>query len=234
MGFHEHALTHPAFLVDGQLTVQGNDVVVAGGQTTNYPATGGKQLAPGTVVVKESGDGLYYLADGADGASAGDLNAAAVVDSLEAPDADWKSKTITWTITYPDGLVATGTVAGGGSDETVGAFVTALNADASFRNHLIASDATVLRITSLVKGNVRLHVTSNLATAYGASGVTDDGSEADYRVVAQHGSLVDLAGASRDSDPVATLLRGKFRESELRNLSNEARAVLLGRGSLFE
>lgn len=234
MGFYEHKLTHPAFLVDGQLTIQGNDVVVAGGQTTNYPATGGKQLAPGTVVVKESGDGLYYLADGADGASAGDLNAAAVVDSLEAPDADWKSKTITWTITYPDGLVATGTVAGGGSDETVGAFVTALNADASFRNHLIASDATVLRITSLVKGNVRLHVTSNLSTAYGASGVEDDGAEADYRVVAQHGSLVDLSGASRNSDPVATLTRGKFRESELRNLSNEARAVLLGRGSLFE
>jgi hypothetical protein len=234
MGFREHKLTHPAFLVDGQITAQGNDVVVAGGQTTNYPATGGKQLAPGTVVVKESGDGLYYLADGADGVNAGDLNTAAVVNSAEAADGDWKSKTITWTVTYPDGLVAAGTIAAGGDDDDTAKFVTLLNADVNFRNHLIASDETVLRVTSLVKGNVRVHVTSNLSTAYGANGVQATGVEADYRVVAQHGSLVDLSGASRDSDPVATLLRGKFRTDELRNLSNEARAVLLGRGSLFE
>lgn len=238
-GFNESELAHRAFLIDGSRTKQGNDVIIKGGQTTNYPASGGKRIRAGTVVVKESGDGLYYLADGADGASAGDINTAAVIRSAEAPDGDWASKVLTWRVYYADGKTYGGTVTAGAADDTVAEFVTLLNANTAFGAHVVASADTELVLTTVAKGIVRLYVSMNLDTAF----ATDDGSsssdeqtgtEADYRVITQDRDLIDVDGASFDSRPVSTLLAGRFDESELSNLSDEARAVLQGRGSTFE
>lgn len=238
MSFGSYSLRHPAFLVDEQLSVAGNDVRIAGSQTTD--ATPTTRVEPGTVVVKESGDGLYYLADAADGVSAGDINTVALVSSAEAPDGDWASKVVTWSVFYADGSSYTGTVTAAAGDDTVAEFVTLLNADAAFANHLVAAANTVLEIRSRAKGRVTVRISVNLTTAYGtvsgSSSYTEaSGTEADYRVVTRHVDLVDAQGtALTASQPVATLLAGKFRESALSNLSNEAKAVLMGRGSLFE
>lgn len=221
------------FEVDSQKRVQGNDIRLKGGITTDFPQTGDKIMPAGAVVVKETGDGLYYLASGADGASAGDINTVAQVDSAEAPDSDWKSKTITWTVTYPWGEIATGTVTLGTGDDTVNEVRDALNADAEFRNHLEAVSNTILEIYTHQKGAVHLLVTSNLSTAFGASGTEGEGTEADYRVTTEPRALTDIGGATRNSDPVPTLLAGHFDESELTGLTEEAKAVLQRRGSIF-
>ncbi|HYE92706.1 MAG TPA: hypothetical protein VEA38_16875 [Terriglobales bacterium] len=241
-GFTSTEFAHKAFLVDGSRTKQGNDVIIKGGQTTGWPASGGKRARAGTVVVKESGDGLYYLSDAADGAAAGDINTAAVVTSAEKPDADWASKILTWTLYLPNGLVQSGTVTLAAGDDTIAEVVTALNADAQFKDRFVASDAgasDLLVITSRLKGNVKAKMSMDLDTAYG----TDDGStssayasgvEADVRVIMQDRDLVDLDNASFDSHPVATITAGRFDESELANLSHEAKAILIARGSTFE
>lgn len=233
--FNEFSLAFPAFLVDGSRTKQGNDVILAGGQTIS--GTPNFRAPPGTVVVKESGDGLYYLADGADGASAGDINTAAVVTSLEAADTDWDGTDIGWAVYGPDGLIESGSITLAGTDDTTAEVVTALNANARFAEHLIASgsNGNPVVITSRKKGLVTVRITQTvITTGYGASGITAQGTEADYRVITQHADVKDLNGVSAASKPVASLTAGRFKESELLHLSNEARAVLRSRGSTFE
>lgn len=227
-------LRHAApFLLSDARKVQGNDVRLKGGVTTNFPATGEKVMPAGAVVVKKTADGLYYLAD--DGVN-GDRNTAAAIDSLEKPDADWKSKSITWAVTYPDGKVFTDAVALGADDDTIAEVVTALNANVAFRAHLIASDsgaADLLTITTVAKGRVHLALSSDLATVYG-DGVTleDEGTEADYRVTYEQRDLTKVGGAARNSSFVPTLLAGHFQASALTGLTAEARAVLESRGSI--
>ncbi len=241
-GFASVELTFPAILIDSSKSQQGNDVVVKGGQTTDYPASGGKRLPPGAVVVKETGDGLYYLADAADGATLGDLNLPAIVTSVEAPDADWKDKTLTWRI-YPQAGQPIGgsVVASGADDDTIAEWVTLLNSDPAFAAHLIASDSggdDFLVITTRQKGNIGLEVDMDLDTAFddddgATSGDEARGTEADYRVVTAHRDLVDVNNASYDSQPVPTLLAGRFKLDQLTHLTDEARSVLEGRGSQF-
>lgn len=228
-------LRHAApFLLSDARKVQGNDVRLKGGVTTDFPATGEKVMPAGAVVVKKTADGLYYLAD--DGVN-GDRNTAAAIDSLEKPDADWKSKSITWAVTYPDGKAFGGTVTLGADDDSIAEVVTALNGDAAFAAHLVASDAgasDLLTITTVAKGKVHLALSSDLATVYG-DGVTleDEGAEADYRVTYEQRDLTKPGGAARDSSFVPTLLAGHFDESSLVGLTVEAKAVLMSRGSLF-
>lgn len=226
-------LRHNTFLLSDARKVQGGSVRLKGGVTTNWPTTGGKVMPAGAVVVKKTADGLYYLANDAVN---GDRNAAASVESLEKPDSDWQSKTITWTVTYPDGKVFGDTVALGATDDSIAEVVAALNGDPSFRAHLVASDSgadDLLVITTVAKGNVHLHVTSDLESAFGEDGQEGVGSEADYRVVYEQRDLVGLNGAARDSDLTPTLLAGHFDESKLVGLTSEARAVLESRGSIF-
>lgn len=233
-GFTEVELAHKAYLVNGSRTIQGSDVTLAGNQTTDYPDTGGKRAPEGMVVVKESGDGLYYAADAANDGAHGDRNAAASVASLEAADTDWDGATYTITVTYPDGTVVEKTLTAAGTDDSTSEMVTLINSDQTLEGHVVASgnDGQVLTITTVRKGNVHLKVTSSLATAFGANGQEDDGVQADYRVITRQADTVDLAGASY-APVVPTLIAGAFDESELSNLTDEAKAVLLGNGSSF-
>lgn len=234
-GFTEFELSHKAYLVNGYRTIQGGDITLAGNQTTDYPDTGGKRAPEGMVVVKETGDGLYYPADAANDGAHGDRNAAAVVASLEAADTDWDGTTITIEITYPDGTVISDDVLLAGTDDSTSEVVTLINGRQKLEGHVVASgnDGQVLTLTTVKKGNVHLKVTSDLATAYGANGVEDDGVQADYRVITRQADTVDLDGASY-TPVVPSLIAGAFDESELSNLTNEAKAVLLGNGSSFQ
>lgn len=241
MPFNSISIAHKAPLTTGNRAERGSGIVVKGGQTTDYPDTNGTTLPDGTVVVKESGDGKYYLADGADGASAGDINTAAAIESSEAPDNDWKSTTITWAVNYPDGTVVGGTIVASGTDADADAFVALCNdpdtaQGAAFLAHLVATktSSTKLTITTKAKGRVQLKLTSTLATAYGtAAGQTSRGTEADVRVTmaGRPIALVDINGDALDTKPIDNLTRGDFKRSELSNLSPEAEAILLGRGS---
>lgn len=233
-------LRHTKFLVDGQKTVQGNDVRLKGGVTTDFPQTGGKVMPAGAVVVKKTADGLYYLADDA---ANGDRNTAAVVTSAEKPDADWKDKVLSWEVSLPSGLKVSGTVTASGSDDdTIAEWVSLLNTDPGFAAYLVASDSgadDLLVITTRATGRVAVYVSIDLDTAYAtddgsSSSASDEGTEADYRVTCEQRSLVGMDGASRNSDAVPTLRAGNFDESELTGLTLEAKAVLMGRGSLFE
>lgn len=247
-GFESLTVSHRAFLIDGQRTLQGNDVVIAGGQTTNHPSSGGKRIPEGAVVVKETGDGMYYLADAADGAAAGDINTAAVVTSDEKPDSDWASKTFTW-VYRERGQTFSGTIVAAGGDDTIGEFVTLFNADAGFAQIAVASDAgasDLLVCTTRAKGDVTLTISENITlhTGFGnalgaAAGTSASGAQADYRVVTREVDLVDTAGVSRNTDPVATLKAGRFDESEMwggstATVPSEAKAVLISNGSTFE
>jgi hypothetical protein len=231
-GFKSFSISDVAYLVDGQRTVQGSDVVMASGQASGI--TPDHRHPPGTVVVKESGNGKYYLASGADGASAGDINTTASLVSDEAADTDWDGTTITAEVFYADGTTASAAVTLAGTDDSTSEVVTALNGNAAFANHFVASgaDAAVLTIASRVKGNVRIKVTSSLASAFGASGKTASGTEADYRVTADFAELKTTEAVAQDY-AVPTLLAGHFRESALSGLTAEAKSVLLRRGSLF-
>lgn len=232
--FNEYGISFPAFLVDDQRSIQGSDVSVAGGQSITGTPT--FRVKPGTVVVKESGDGLYYKADTADGVSAGDINTAAVVTSLEAADTDWDGTDIGWAVYGPDGLIESGSITLAGTDDTTAEVVTALNANARFAEHLIASgsNGNPVVITSRKKGNITVRITQTvITTGYGASGITASGTQADYRVVMQHADLQDVEGTAMASKMVGTLVAGSFKESELLHLSNEAKAVLTANGSTF-
>lgn len=231
-------IRHKAGLIDSQRTVQGNDVRLKGGVETDFPADGDKVMPAFAVVVKKTADGLYYLAN--DDAN-GDRNTPAVVTSIEKPDADWKGKTITWTLYLPDGTVEEDSVLLGNDDDTIAEVVTALNGDDDFSDRFVASDSgagDLLVITTKLKGRVGLKVSMDLDTAYetdaGATSYdTAEGAIADYRITAEQRQLVGIGGAARDSDPVPTFLAGHFKESELTGLTLEAKATFIGRGSIF-
>jgi hypothetical protein len=234
-------LRHKAFLLSDAAKIQGNDIRLAGNVTTDFPATGGKVMPAGAVVVRETTGGLYFLANDAT-ADHGERNTAAVVTSLEKPDADWKDKTLTWTLSLPDGTTETGTVvASGADDDTIAEWVTLCNADIAFGSRMVASDSgagDLLVVTTLMKGRVHLLLSMDLDTAYASddgstSSDEDEGTEADYRVLLDQQSTIDLNGASRTSDQAASLLAGHFDESELYGITAEAKAVLMGRGSIF-
>jgi hypothetical protein len=227
MGFHSISLDYPAYQIDGKNELVGSDVHLAGDQATDYPDVGGKRVAPGTVVVKKDADGLYYLADDA---ANGDRNTAPSITSAGHADGNGVIK-----IVGNHGTISVTTATGTGTEANN---ATDLNADTAFKAHYIASSAGgELTIAARATGKDEwFYVHSDtMATAGLAEGDAnaERGTSADYRVVRAHRDTVDLSGASFVDRPVNTLLAGHFRESELRNLTQEAKAVLAARGSLF-
>lgn len=215
----------PKILIDGVGARNGADVIVASGQTDSGsdPTT---RIRAGRVLVKRTSTGKYELASSA----TGDRCTPPVVTASETADADWASKTIT--LKNNGATVATVTL--GGSDDTDAEVVTALNANAPFRAHAIATAAgSRVVITGLVGGaGESLEVTSNLTTAFGADGTSDSGEDADYRVLTDPVDLVSPTGAASDALG-SNLVAGHFDESELLGLTAEAKVVLSRRGSRF-
>lgn len=223
-GFRSYSLDFPAFLVDGQLTVQGSDVLIASGQTSGITPT--HRIPPGSVVVKKTADGKYYLADDA---ANGDRNSAPTITS--SGHADTLGALV---IVGNHGTISVTTSTGTGTEAEN---VTDLNADTAFAAHYVASSgAGELTIAARAGGAEEwFYIDATSADGFGlAEGDANkvEGADADYRVTAFHADTKDLEGTNIDA-LAANLTRGKFRESELSNLTGEAKAVLLRRGSEF-
>jgi hypothetical protein len=230
-GFNDRALTDKRFKLTGDLDKKGPVVVLAAGEVSDLTDTA--EHPPGTVVCLDSDDGKCYRADSANG---GDRNAAASVQSLEAPDTDWDGETITIAVFYPDGTGVEKDVLAAATDDTIAELVALINADPVLEGHVIASDAGAgdeLVIETVKKGAVGLKVTSTLASAFGAAGQSDRGVEAKYFVTDHWAYLKNGDGTGRDYQ-VSTIRAGDFDTSELSGLTDEARAYLERMGSQFD
>ncbi len=218
-------LSTPNIFIQKEPFIQGSDVLVDSA-LTDAGSTPTSRIRPGQVLVLDTATGRYFPANGA----TGDRNAGASVSALETADTDWQSSVIT--ITFDGALGIAVTL--GAADDTDAEVVVALNANAIFAANAIADvSGGVVRIRTLEAGRHKhLTVVSDLATAYGATAIEDSGSDADYRVATDYVSLVDDNNTAV-SAPCATALVGFFDESNLRNLTSEARATLSRSGSFF-
>jgi len=218
--------------------IQGEDITLDSGNADagNTPTW---RFRDGNVVVLVTATGRYVEADDA----AGDVNQSASASALETADVDWQSTTITVRLGGKGGLSFD--VVLGAADDTDAEVVTALNANATFAAHCLADvDGGVVRIRTRRAGaDQNIHVTSSLATAYGASGIGANGTDADYRVTTISTELQDENGTAIHA-PVENLLAAHFDESELivggaaatadtTGAWAEARAVLSRRGAIF-
>ncbi len=163
---------------------------------------------------------------------AGDRNQPATVAALVAADATWAGKPIEFVI---DGG-PTIAVPLGPQDNTNALVVAALGKDPRFVGSFVADEANgLLRIRTLRAGaDKTLSVNMpGLATAFGAAGIVAAGMDADYRVTLVDGDLIDASGAPAEST-VACCRKGHFDSSKLRNLTPEAKVVLIRRGAFFD
>lgn len=214
------------FLVDGQRTVQGQDVTLAQAQTSSFYSAQPHWIPEGTVIVKDTASGKYYLSD--DGVN-GDRNAPASLQTVgfaATPGGDV-------VLVYKGGLTltVTNTTGGGAVDD----YVTDLNADDAFKSLFVAdNNGGQLRIRTRAAGHEEWFY-ADAATSDGlgfAEGEANAvrGTTADYRVTAKLVSLKDISAADADAS-VSTLIAGRFKESLLQNATPEAKAALVANGS---
>mgnify|MGYP003634988984 CR=1 FL=1 len=230
--FDSTTFTPLRVLVDLQGVERGEDVVLDSGNTdtANTPTT---RFREGNVVVLRTSTGRYVEADDTNG----DVNTAASVTSLITnPGAGgwdgtltitghWGSLSVTLSADNTDAAVATAIIAAAAAvnpessapitsaDEVADSVVSVTNAD--------VGAGTWLKVT---------HTT--VTTAFGADGADAAGVEADYRITSKFADLVD-ADATAVHAPVSTLMKGHFDESNLINLTAQAKAAFLRRGSRF-
>jgi len=201
-------------------TVVSEKTNVDGGSTPNT------LLRPGNVLLYDAATGKYF-----DDAVGGDASTPAVVDGTAT--ANWASKVVTLII---DGqtIIAVTLAAG---DDTAAEIVTALNANATFRAHAIASNpaGATVRVTSLrVGAEVHMKLTGDHADVFGgAAGTEARGTDGDFVVTVEFANQLNPVGVSADAK-VHVVGRGHFDESNLINLTADAKRVLLRRGSRFE
>jgi|GEM_PF-3796544 len=201
-------------------------------------------LRPGGMFVAEAGaTGLFVPVSDWVG---GERGTAAVLTSAEAPDTDWDVSVMKL---FRNGVqVASVTLAA--TDDTTSEVVTALNANASFRNHALASglDAAVLVITDVL-GIGALSIEINLLSAYAtANGAASSVAHAvnvlpDVRVIAEEVAMRDASGESIDGFCSENYEAGLFRASHLVIGGTQAttlaavpawaRGVMEARGSRF-
>ena len=197
------------------------DTVDAG----NSPTT---QLRRGLVLGYDGGLDLWIDA----GDATVDAHEQAVVTSVEAPDADWQSMVLTVTIDGVDYEVTAG-----GGDDTIGEFVTLINDSPVLAPHVIASDSggdDFLVITSR-KSGVRMTVTADLASAFGAAGLTDTAEYTKFGILADPvASMLGIDGAVEKKRATVITANAVVRGSRLFQMTGAAREFLRNRGILFE
>ncbi len=229
IGIKSFSLDDAAYLYDGQGAVQGNDVLMASGQSSSITPT--YRHPPGTVLIKKTGDGKYYVATDQTNS---DSPSGATVTALETADDDWEDSTITLR-----GHWGTLTVTLATTDDTDAEVVSAINAAiaavAPEQGPVISAVVSnkVVVTNRDVGSGTWLHVLHNgCTTAFGATGTDDTGDDPDVRVSTTWVDLQDLAGTAADG-LVPTLTKGRFRTASLSSLTAEARGVLERRGSTF-
>lgn len=190
------------------------------------------RMRPGNVVVREAASGRYREANDA----LGDRNTPAAVTALVTGAVAHQLAVITLSV---DGGPAFA-VTLGAADDTDAEIAAALNANARFAGECIADVvAARVRIRTINAGSGKtLEVSDDVAapdSLFGAAATPSRafGADADYRVTADFADLEDENGAAIDA-PVKNFFAGHFDESNLINLTAEARAVLSRRGAHFE
>jgi hypothetical protein len=163
---------------------------------------------------------------------AGDRNEPAAVAALVPADAAWAGKVVEVSI----GGGPAFTIPLGPQDNTNALVAAALNKDLRFAGSLVADEANgLLRVRTLVAGADKTFMINMpaLPTAFGPAGTVGQGADADYRVTLVDGDLIDASGAPAPSI-VASCRKGHFNAALLRNLTPEAKVVLLRRGAFFD
>lgn len=193
---------------------------------TDAGSTPTTRMRPGNVLVKRTSTGRYIEAND----SNGDRNAPASVSASETADTDWQNAVITVTV---DGGVSF-SVTLGAADDTDAEVVAALNGNAVFAANCKADvSGGVVRIRTLEAGaHKHLTVSADLATAFGSAGTSGNGTDADYVVQLPYVDLEDENGTATHAEARVARV-GHFDESQLINLTAEARATLSRRGSFF-
>ena len=162
-------------------------------------------------------------------------NLGATVSSLEAPDADWQSITITST---QSGGGHYSQVALGAADDTIAEVVIAMDADANqnlFYSHADSGAGDLLNITTLeTGGDAYISVTSSLATAFAAAGTTAFGSWGQFGIVDE---VIDMLGIDGSVEAKhVNIITGNcvVDESKLTSLTDDAKRALAANGVVFE
>lgn len=225
-GFNEYSHEDRAFLLSTAGMRAGKDALLASGQTQAASPGPDHRLYPGSVVVKDTGAGKFYLADDA---TFGDRNGVAKLTTsgyiVGLGDVIIVGNRGTISVTLTTG---TGTATEARDD---------LNADDAFGDHFVASESGgELTITARETGvDEYFHIDPASADRGWAEGETNAarGDDAEYRVIDEVADLKDLEAA--DVDYLARTLRaGHFSSALLLNATAEALAVLERRGSHIE
>lgn len=230
IGIKSYDLSDVPFLYDGRNSQRGSEVTMAKSQASSLTPT--TLHPPGTVLIKKTSDGKFYLAT--DVANCDSPDAASINTLVTNPGSGgWDGDLII------SGHWGTITVALSGDDDDA-AVATAINTavaaqDPETQARITAADATgSVSITNFDVGpGTWLHAyNADVAGMFGANGTDDQGNDADVRVTSDFVDLVDLNGTAADAQ-VPTLRKGNFRTAQLSSLTAEARGILERRGSQF-
>ncbi len=222
----ETTITPRKILIDESLSVRGEHITLDS-TVTDSGATPAHRIRPGNVVVLDTGDATYHEANDL---ANGDRNGqpAAIVSAGHADTIGVIA------VRGNHGLISTTTTTGTGTEAEN---ATDLNANAAFAAHYIASSGGgELTITARRPGADEwfyVDATTDALAAF-AEGIANEvsGADADYRVVTEAGDLLDPDAVAQNA-PAVNLVRGYFDESQLVNLTAEAKEVLVRRGSIF-
>lgn len=223
-GIYRREFEHRRYLINHHPLVHGSDVILD--KNARSPRPPAFRFLEGTVIVRVQGG--FQFVDAAD--PRGARCTPAEVKAAQPADAAWANTTITASLSSSLGFAVLLDAAA----ISTAAVVDQLNRHPLFAPHFLADDAGgLVRIRTREAGaHKALHVESTLPAAFGPLGTFGHGLDADYRVTDRTVDLRDLDGNAIEV-LVPTLVVGHFDESELLQLTPEARAVLSRRGSFF-
>lgn len=212
---------------------EGLDSIILDSGNTDAGNTPTTEFRAGNVVALRTSTGRYVEANDTNGDRCTQASITGVVSDASANNGF--GKTFKWK--YQNGAEKTVTMGSTTADHDTNAEIVAvLNADAAFAADLIASESgNFVNIKSRRAGSDEYFEITD-GTINAVLGFTNNtsaaGADADYRVTRDLGVLTNAAGTAVH-DEVQAYKAGYFDESQLINLTAEARAVLSRRGSIF-
>lgn len=195
--------------------------VIDGTNSSDATNTPTWRVRPGMVLGLDISAGLWLNADHANV----DVSAPASITSSSHTDGNGVIKLV-----GPGGTVSVTTATGSGTEANN---VTDLMADATFKAHYIATSGGGELTITAIDPNADFYVHSDtMATAAFAEGIANkvQGVPGQYRVVADFADLQNEDGTAVNA-PVRCYARGHFDESNLINLTPDAKIQLSKLGS---
>ena len=191
-------------------------------------------IRPGNVLAKIS-TGKYTEANDSQVTESAKASVTGTV--TDASSAAGFSKTFKWK--YRDGEEQTVTMGSTTAEyDDNSEIIAALNADADFSADLLAAASGNFVVITSKRGGSLEYFKITDGTLNAVLGFVDNtehaGSDGDYVVVTDYADMLDGAGVAADQHGVTCVRRGHFDESNLINLTKDARRVLTQRGSIFE